>query len=491
MKYDVIIIGSGFGGLVCGSLLSREGKRVLVLERQAQPGGCLQHYRRDSYTFDTGFHYVGGLADGQRLQRIFSYLGLMQLPWHRLDPTGFDLVTIGQHTFEYVEGYSAFAECMAQHFPHERQALQQYVGMLRRTDELFLGTDEMLNHYGLNAYDYLAATFTDPLLINVLSGTAMKMELRRRSLPLFAFAHGHSSYIQSSWRLRGDGGMIADALVAAIRANGGEVVCRAEASEFLGEYHSLRVNQRLTTVRCKSGEQYQADAFISDIHPSLTFALIKEGNLLKNIFRKRINALENTFGMFTVSLVLKPKSLPYFNHNKFVYLKPNVWSFHEDVGGVGGVMISARVPQSGSSYTEQVDLLTPMPWLLFKRWSTTSVGHRGDDYTAMKERLADACIRLAERVVPGLSSMVSQRYTSTPLTWHNYTLTPDGSAYGVRKDCRNLLLTTLSPRTPVPNLLLTGQNLMLHGLEGVTMTALLTCAELLGGDYIQKVINSQ
>ena len=38
MKYDVVIIGSGLGGLVCGSLLAREGKKVLVLERQAQPG---------------------------------------------------------------------------------------------------------------------------------------------------------------------------------------------------------------------------------------------------------------------------------------------------------------------------------------------------------------------------------------------------------------------------------------------------------------------
>ena len=56
MKYDVVIIGSGLGGLVCGSLLAREGKKVLVLERQAQPGGCMQSYWRDGLSFDTGFH---------------------------------------------------------------------------------------------------------------------------------------------------------------------------------------------------------------------------------------------------------------------------------------------------------------------------------------------------------------------------------------------------------------------------------------------------
>ena len=87
---------------------------------------------------------------------------------------------------------------------------------------------------------------------------------------------------------------------------------------------------------------------------------------------------------------------------------------------------------------------------------------------------AEACIALAERVIPGLSQMVSQCYTSRPLTWHDYNLTPEGSAYGIRKDCRMPLLTILSTRTPIPNLLLTGQSLMLHGLEGVAMTALQT-----------------
>ena len=84
--------------------------------------------------------------------------------------------------------------------------------------------------------------------------------------------------------------------------------------------------------------------------------------------------------------------------------------------------------------------------------------------------------------MPGLSAAVEQHYTSTPLTYRDYTLTPCGSAYGVRKDYRNLMMTMLSPRTPLPNLLLTGQNIILHGLEGVAMTALHTSAAILGKD---------
>jgi all-trans-retinol 13,14-reductase len=58
----------------------------------------------------------------------------------------------------------------------------------------------------------------------------------------------------------------------------------------------------------------------------------------------------------------------------------------------------------------------------------------------------------------------------------------------MRKDYRNML-TILSPRTPIPNLLLTGQNLTLHGIEGVMMTTVLTCAEILGPELTRNIMN--
>lgn len=471
MKYDVVIIGSGLGGLVCGSLLARSGRSVLVLERQAQPGGCMQSYQRDGLSFDTGFHYVGGLAEGQQLHAVFSHLGLMELPWVRLDADGFDRVTIGQQTFPLAEGYDQFAKTLCEFFPHEREALRQYVEMLRQLPSI----EEIGN---VNAYDWLKSLFHDPLLINVLSGPALKMELRQESLPLFTFAHGMSSYVGSSWRLRGGGHQIVRSLVNDIQKSGGKVVCHTEVNQLVEK------DGRIVAARCTKGRLYEGDVFISDVHPQITIKWLGESRMVKSMFRRRINAMENSFGMFTVSLVLKRGVLPYFNHNKYVYRKPNVWTFHKDAGGNGGVMVSCRVPEEGSD-ARQIDLMTPMPWKLCEPWENTTVGRRGEIYEMLKDHLADECIRLAERVIPGLRDMVERRYTSTPLTWRDYTLTPCGSAYGVRKDCRNLLMTTLSPRTPIPNLLLTGQNLMLHGVEGVTTTAVQTCENILGKDFIK------
>jgi all-trans-retinol 13,14-reductase len=464
MKYDVIIIGSGLGGLVCARQLAQSGRSVLVLERQTQPGGCLQSYRRGNFEFDTGLHYVGGLAQGQSLHEVFEQLGLMRLPWVRLDADGFDHVTIGRQTFPLCEGFDNFANTLGDYFPQEKTALKKYVDMLRHLPPM----EESIE---VNAYDWLSSLFRDPLLINVLSATAMKMELRRESLPLFNFAHSMSSYIQSSWRLKGGGNMIIESLVNDIKAYGGDVVCRAEVQELVEQ------GGRIVAAKCPDGKTYEGRMFISDVHPQLTFGWLKDTYALKGIFRRRINALENTFGMFTASLVLKPDTLPYFNHNKYVFRKANVWTFHEDIGGVGGVMVSCLVPEDGE-YARQIDLLTPMPWTLCKHWADTVVGHRGEIYEQQKQRTADECIRLAERVIPGLRDMVEKCYTSTPLTWRDYTLSPCGSAFGVRKDCRQPLITMLSPKTPIPNLFLTGQSLVLHGVEGVTMTAFKTLEEV-------------
>ena len=481
MRYDVVIIGSGFGGLVCAHLLAKAGKRVLVLERQLQPGGCIQSYQRKGQAFDTGLHYVGGLGEGQKLNRIFSHLGLMRLPWHRLDPEGFDMITIGEETFAFAEGYDQFVDKLATRFPKEKKTLQQYVQTLQRSEAVAFGSNDAYQLFGTSAYDYLKRTFNDPLLINVLSGSALKMELRQTSLPLFTFAHGNSSFIQSSWRLQGDGNLIVKSLIDDIHSFGGEVICQAEVDELIEK------GGRIIAAHSTNGETYEGDIFISDIYPSLTFSLVKDSTVLRNLFRRRMSNMENTFGFFTASLMLKPDTLPYFNHNKFVYRQPNVWTFYEESGSVGGLMISCRVPEEGT-YATQIDLLTPMPWYVCEPWTDTQVGRRGADYLALKARYTDECIKLAETVIPGLREMISQTYTSTPLTYRDYTLTPNGSAYGVRRDCRNLIITMLSPRTPIPNLMLTGQNLMLHGLEGVSMTALLTCQEILGTEYIKKIV---
>lgn len=497
-KYDIAIIGSGLGGLACGHILSSEGYRVLILEREAQPGGCLQSYRRDGLDFDTGFHYIGGLGKGEALYQPFRMLGLTDLPWVRLDDDCFDRVHIAGQHFDFAQGYQRFAQKMAEHFPGEREGLQALVGLfqhnsLHQLDALnpALSTASLIQspHCAMDlstpAWQWLHDHFHNELLINVLSGNTTRYELRKDTLPLYTMAHINSSYIASSWRLRGNGNMIVKALTDAIRAKGGEIRCNAEVRELVEQ------GGKIVKAVCANGNCYEATTFISDIHPALTYQLIGESIHVKKSMRMRVSLLANTYGMLTASLVIKPHALPYVNHNEYVYARPNLWEHYEQDHPVSGVMASYRVPEDGAQYVRQIDLLTPVDWPECSPWAGTKAGHRGQDYEQWKQQKADECISLAETAIPGLRSAVERQYVTSPLTYRDYTHTPNGSAFGLRKDCGNPLLTFLSPRCRIPNLLLTGQSLMVHGIEGVTMTALMTCAELIGrGRMWDKLMNA-
>ena len=135
MRYDVVIVGAGLGGLECAYILAKKGLNVCVLEKEAQVGGCLQMFRRRGYAFDTGFHYVGGLGDGEPLNRLFSYFGLLDLPWVRMDSDAFDEVCIGGRQYLYANGFDNFAARMADYFPRRREQLKRYVATLKEVND--------------------------------------------------------------------------------------------------------------------------------------------------------------------------------------------------------------------------------------------------------------------------------------------------------------------------------------------------------------------
>ncbi|MGN1263009.1 MAG: phytoene desaturase family protein, partial [Prevotella sp.] len=309
-------------------------------------------------------------------------------------------------------------------------------------------------------------TFADTRLRAVLAGTSLKTGLHKETLPLFSFVHGNAGYVESSWRLRGGSTLIADTLAGRIRQRGGEIVCGADVRRL------TMAGGRITAAECADGRTVTGRAFICDIHPAVVCSLVPE---MRKSYARRITAMRNGTGMVTVSLRLKPRTLPYFNYNQYVYSHPDVWGADGTGDSVCGVLVSCRVPDGGGYYATQLDLLTPSDWNSWSRWAQTMTGRRGDDYKAAKNRIADECVRLAENFIPGLSGMVAGRYVSTPLTWRDYTATPEGCAYGLRKDFNMLMGGCLSLQTPVPNLFLTGQSPVLHGLHGVTMTALATC----------------
>ena len=456
---SAVIIGSGLGGLEIALMLAKRGYQVTVLEKQKQLGGCMQSYRRGSINLDTGLHYVGGLDEHGSLYSRFKELGLMTLPWRRMDLDAFEEIYTHNGKYIWPQGIDRFIHAMQQYFPDQKEGLEKYGKLLRCTDEEWMQKT--------NAWDYINSIITDPELVEVLSAPAMcKMELRRQSLPLFTFVHGTAAFIGSSWRLAGEGNMLVECLVNQIKKHGGQLYANKEVCKL------TESDGRIISAICRDDSVYEADIFISDAHPATTLHLLEESQVVKKIFRRRMLSQENTVGMFTLQLQIKPGAVKYFNRNILVAGQHSVWdNAVEEDHVVKGVMISCPLADVIDGYATCIDILTPMSWDAVKTWEDSRVFHRPDEYYKMKDYVARQCISMAATAIPELEKSIECMYSSTPLTYRDYNASPQGSAFGYRKDYQNPLMTIVSARTPVHNLLLTGQSLMLHGLHGVTMTA--------------------
>ena len=362
---EAVIIGSGLGGLLSGAILSRAGYHVTVLEKAAQPGGCLQTFLREGLRFDTGFHSVAGLEKGGPLERIFRPLGLMDLPWEHVTET--DEIVLD--------------------------------GVFHRITEMTYPLGNALR----------------------LSGPEVTEE---------EYAHVMEPFKNGYWRLPS-----------------GDLLVQALAAQING---TIRTGCEVTAIEpgrawCKDGSFYEG-IIVSDIHPRRTFALY-QGHVRPS-YLHRLQVLENGPGIFTVYCKLRPETLAY---------KP--WSTTYD----GNLMLHYGNPD-GKGYARSADLLS---------FSEREVSDR----EAHAERLI--------RRIPCLEPAVEKYWTSTPATWESYTGTPGGSAFGIRKKDATCYV---HPRTPVPGLYLTGQNCGLHGVLGVSETALVTCREILGETTLNQIL---
>ncbi len=499
-EYDVVIIGSGLGGLACGTILAREGYKVCILERNKQVGGNLQTYVRDRVIFDSGVHYVGSLDKGQTLYQVFRFLGIMdKLKLSRMDEDMVDAVMFRDDPkqYRYSQGYERFKANLLADFPDEGPAIERYCDEIRRVCSKFplyglrmgegIEKDEVL---GLGLVDFLESLTSNKKLRNVLAGTNILYAGEAPKTPLYVHALVVNSYIESAYRFINGGSQIAIHLTREILQHGGEVKKHKHVVQLKEEGGAIRYAET------SDGEKYFGKTFISNVHPAKTMEFT-QSELLKKAYRNRLKSLENSISVFSVNLVMKKDSFPYKNHNVYYYHSDNVWSTvnykPEEWPGGFAMFFSTSSHQNG--YADGITLMTYMRYEDVREWENTyntvaEESERGDAYSDFKKVRAEALIKMADSIMPGLKDAIERTYIYTPLTVRDYIGSDDGSLYGVVKDFQNPLKTFISPRTKIPNLLFTGQNLNLHGVMGVAMSAIVTCSELLGMNYLLTKIRN-
>ena len=487
-KYDVLIIGSGLGGLFCGNILSKEGMSVCILEKQKHLGGNLQTFKRDGKIFDTGIHYVGGLGEGQNLNRYFKYAGIVdRLNLERLDMDAFDKINFQDKTYSYAQGYDNFIETLAQEFPNEKEALIKYTNEIKKICNEFplynvrpnLGKDNEHIYYERSVGDFIRSITPNKILQNVLAGNNLSYAGVPGKTPVAIHALITNSLIEGAYRFEDGSHQVADLLIESIQSNGGTLMPDCEVVKLNVE------GGKVVSAELKNGEIIESDYFISAIHPTLTLAMTNS-KLLRKSYRKRIHEIDETISVFAIYVSFKPDSFKYLNYNYYHFNEGSVWSipnYNPERWPQEYLFLTLPTGKS-KKYAETATAMTYMKYEEVKQWENSGIGSRGSDYEEFKKYKAELLIDQINKQYPGFKSGILNYYTSTPLSMKSYTGTRNGSIYGIQHNSNEPLKTRIAPRTKIPNLLLSGQNVNIHGVLGVTIGSVLTCTELLGMEYL-------
>lgn len=318
--FDVVIIGSGLGGLVSGILLSKAGKKVAVLEKNNQFGGNLQTFVREKTIFDTGVHYVGGLAKNQNLYNYFSCLDILDdLEWEQLDENQFDQIYFQETKTYYpqAQGYQNFVTQLAKQFPENKDEIQLYIETIQEYCKAFplYGFDfegsYQTQYLEKSVKEVLNDIFTNKELIAVVLGNNFLYALNYEQTPFYVHALTVNSYIESAWRCVKGGSQLTKALTKQLKKHGGKLFKYQEVTGFLTDETNVLACETATDL-------FYASDFVSNINLKATFGLLPE-NLQKKPSIKRINTLKVTPSVFSVHLVLKKELIPYFNSNIYHY----------------------------------------------------------------------------------------------------------------------------------------------------------------------------
>ncbi|PIQ35153.1 MAG: hypothetical protein COW63_01500 [Bacteroidetes bacterium CG18_big_fil_WC_8_21_14_2_50_41_14] len=493
IPYNVIIIGSGLAGLQCAVILGRKGYRVLVLEKNEHIGGTLQSFDYKGVSFSTGMHYVGSLDEGQVLNRIFRYFNLFDgIRYKRLDEHGFDVFNIGGKKYAFPMGWSAFENYLKTLFPEETTAIQNYINAVESTvcgQEIFNLENPAATYVekpsqSINAWDFICNLTQNAELRQVFSALNFVYAGDRNRTPWYVHALINHYFISSSYRVVGASNQIPQRLYQEIEKTGGRVLTMQKVTQLLfNEDH-------LSGVRCADGNEFKAEMIISNIHPGSTMNLIEPGKIKKS-YRNRLEQKTDTLSCFALYLKLKPGKFRYQNFNYNFYLQPDVWyaSSYDERLWPEHFFLHFPADEPNPQWVDHLSIVTYMSFEEVSMWKDLPSNARGIGYKQFKKEKAEKLLALVLLQFPELENLITDYTTATPLTFREYVGSPTGSMYGTLRDYKFPLASYVGVRTKIHNLYFTGQNLNLHGVMGVSISALLTCAEFVDLPELLNEIN--
>ena len=503
--FDVIIIGSGAGGLAAAICLAREGKKVIVIEQHDVPGGWCHSFYLKGHRFTPGVHYIGQLDKGQSTSLLYEGLGIANdLTFFRMNKEAYEHCWIGDTRFDYPANVDLLIDRLAERFPKERKNISNYLKLVRNVStqiQLIPKIKGLWQNITIPFRTKHMGKYALFSLKRVINWHIKDLELKKilniqfgdhglapakASFPLHCAVMDH--YFNGGFYPMGGGGAIIKAMTNRIKLYGGVVKTSAKVSKILIEGSKKKT---AIGVQLANGEQIFAKQIISNADPEITYSrLVGNENLSKGLQQKLIRTKYSCTSLMlflTVDMDVRESGLD----------SGNIWLMDEgDMDSLfekmqrsditsgktfEGMFISCTTLKDPASFDGRhhtLEVITYIDYSAFEKFENEN-SQRSQAYIDFKENLTQKMLNTLEKVIPNVRNHIVNQELGTPITNEYYINATRGSVYGTEKSLGQIGPFAFKPKSEIKNLFLCGASISSHGIAGASYSGVQTAGIIL------------